>query len=190
MARLFTAIELEPAVRTAVAGVQSACAHQLHDPGFRLVPPAQLHLTLVFLGEVDESLLEAIVDATRRDLACAPFTLAFGGWGVFPPRGPARVLWLGLEQGSREIQALFEAVTERLAAVGASGERRTFKPHLTLGRWRESSRSPRPALPPIGAVGNQRVSCVTLFQSRLGPSGAEHTVLARAALAGPGSSVH
>ncbi len=190
MARLFTAIELEPSVRAAVADHQAQCARQLRDPGFRLVRPSQLHLTLVFMADVDAQRVPALSDVMNLALPCAPFTLAFGGWGVFPPRGPARVLWLGVEYGNAEVQALFDAVTARLASAGIPGERRSFAPHLTLGRWRESSRSPRPNLPPTGTVGVQRVTSVTLFHSRLLPAGSEHTVLARAPLAGAEPAVH
>ena len=189
MARLFTAIDLEPGVRAEVAEHQALCASRLRDPGFRLVRTSQLHLTLVFIGEVEDSRVPGLRDAMALDLPCAPFTLAFGGWGVFPERGPARVLWLGVEQGSPNVQALFAAVTTRLASVGITGERR-FKPHLTLGRWREPGRSPRPDLPPAGTVGVQRVTSITLFHSQLLPAGPVHTAIARAALAGADAAVH
>jgi 2'-5' RNA ligase len=190
MARLFTAIELEPGVRAEVAEYQALCASRLGDPGLRLVRSSQLHLTLVFLGEVEDSHVPGLRDAMALDLPCAPFTLAFGGWGVFPDRGPARVLWLGVEQGSPDVQALFEAVSTRLESVGAHGERRPFRPHLTLGRWRESSKSPKPELPPTGTVGVQRVTSVTLFHSQLLRGGSTHAPIARAALAGADPAVH
>lgn len=190
MARLFTAIELERDLRAEVTRVQADATRLLHDPGFRIVPASQLHLTLVFLGEVAEPRVTSVRDAMSRDLPAVPFTLSFEGWGVFPPRGAARVLWLGVEQGRDALQALFDMVSARLADAGVPGERRAFTPHLTLGRWRNSSRSPRPHLPATGPVGAQRVTAVTLFQSRLLPRGAEHVAVTRAALAGAGHALH
>jgi RNA 2',3'-cyclic 3'-phosphodiesterase len=187
MARLFTAVELEPEIRDRIADVQSRMARSLDTgrTGLRLVRPAQLHLTLVFLGEIEDSRVPAVVAAMSDDLPVATFDIEFSTAGVFPPRGPARVLWIGVRRGARELTRLFDAVSDRLTSVGLPRETRPFAPHLTLGRWRDRGAKLRPSvLPDIGTVGVQTVSSVTLFRSRLLPEGPEHSVLAHAPLRG------
>jgi 2'-5' RNA ligase len=193
MARLFTAIELDPGVRETIVGRQTELARALDsaNTGLRLVRPAQLHLTLVFLGEVEEARVPAIVRTMSADLPIAPFEIEFASCGVFPPRGPARVLWLGIDRGARQVTALFDAVSERLQQVGVPRETRPFSPHLTLGRWRDrGARIRSAALPDVGLVARQRVESVTLFHSRLLPQGPEHTPLAHARLSGPASPLN
>jgi RNA 2',3'-cyclic 3'-phosphodiesterase len=186
MARLFTAIELSEAVRSAVAARQAAIMASLRAAGdrdLRLVTPAQLHLTLVFIGEVPDDRVAALSDAIAEDIPLAPFDLEIGMPGIFPPQGTPRVLWLAVARGASELVRVHELVAGRLEARGVPREQRPYQPHLTIGRWRD--RAParlRHALVTGGAVPVQRVEAVTLFRSRLGPGGAEHTPLVRARL--------
>ncbi|MBS1820324.1 MAG: RNA 2',3'-cyclic phosphodiesterase [Acidobacteria bacterium] len=192
MARLFTAIELTGATRDAVAAEQRRLTGALRSSGgrdLRMVRAPQLHLTLVFLGEVAEDRVPTITEAMGRDLPCEPFSLSFAGAGVFPPRGPARVLWLGVAEGAAQVVRLFDLVSDRLAAVGVPRETRVFAPHLTIGRWRERGPS-RLSLPEVGTIATEPVSVVTLFHSRLLAAGPEHTAIAHARLAGGGRGVH
>ena len=99
MARLFTAIELGAEVRERIAACQAELAGAVSSgrtDGLRLVRAAQLHLTLVFLGEIDDARVPVIVDAMTADLPMPPFEIEFASCGVFPQHGPARVLWLGV----------------------------------------------------------------------------------------------
>ncbi len=145
---------------------------------------AQLHLTLVFIGEVADPGVPSIVDALSQEIPIPPFEADFSGWGMFPPRGAPRVLWCGISRGTKQLAALHEEVATRLESVGIARESRAYHPHLTLGRWRDGA-SPRlrEALPAPALVATEQVQRVTLFRSRLGPGGAEHTPLARAPLA-------
>ena len=191
MARLFTAIELSEEARTRVTDAQAALLRVIGAGDLRLVKPGQLHLTLVFIGEVDESRVPIIRDALAPDIPLDRFEMTIGSCGVFPPRGPARVLWLGLSAVASEVGALHRVVSARLERVGAPGESRRFSPHLTIGRWREGhGGARRTALPDIGVVVRQTVSAVTLFRSRLSPAGPEHTPLATARLAGSSAALH
>jgi RNA 2',3'-cyclic 3'-phosphodiesterase len=194
MARLFTGIELGAKVRERVAACQAELAAAIgggRRDGLRLVRAVHLHLTLVFLGEIDDARVPAVVEAMTADLPLPPFDIEFASCGVFPPHGHARVLWLGVGRGAQETAVLFEMVSERLETVGVPRERRPFTPHLTLGRWRDRAlRDPRSLLPDIGTVAVQRVSAVTLFHSRLLPQGPEHQRLAQARLSGPAVALH
>lgn len=186
MPRLFTAIELAPETKAAVVREQAALAAALRSAGgrIRLTPLEQLHLTLVFIGQVDEQRASEIVEVMRADVSAAPFALAFGAAGVFPPRGRARILWLGVSRGAREVTELYAQVVERLVTVGVPKEARPFSPHLTIGRWRDDEGPRRTQFPPAQSVAVEHVQAVTLFESRLRSSGAEHVPLVRCRLGG------
>src|SRR5436190_9797038 len=146
--RLFTAIDLGDRARLAIAEAQRRVVASLGDPGgsLRLVRADHVHLTLVFLGEVDEAVAQSVVAAMSEPFSLAPFALSIGGAGVFPPRGAPRVLWLGVLDGTAEAIALQRLVVDRLAPFGIEREARPFRPHLTLARWRESRGAQRPRL--------------------------------------------
>jgi 2'-5' RNA ligase len=185
--RLFTAIELAPDTKEAVIGQQARLAAEIRARGaaVRLTPPEQLHLTLLFIGQVDEARLKTIGELMTENIRQASFALTFGPVGVFPPRGRARILWLGVDRGERELIALQTEVVERLARAGVPREARPYHPHLTLGRWRDDE-GPRGAVFAAAAVeAVERVTAVTLFESRLRPGGAEHMPLLRCALEAP-----
>jgi len=102
----------------------------------RWTTPAQLHLTLAFLGDdVPDARLAGIaaaVDAVAA--AAAPFAVEFGGLGAFPDARRPRVIWLGVRQGADGLGDLQSALAARLALLGFPPEERGFHPHLTLGR--------------------------------------------------------
>jgi 2'-5' RNA ligase len=187
--RLFVAVELSGAVRRAVAAEQERIGRlpALGDASLRWVRPEHMHLTLAFMGDADESHAGAIVEAMSQPIAMDPFGVSFGGLGVFPPRGAPRVLWLGLATGAEEVVQAQRIVAHRLGEARVALDPRPFHPHLTLARWRSSSAADarrviagdRGSTTPRTAV-----DAVTLYQSRLSPSGPAYTSLARAGFAG------
>jgi 2'-5' RNA ligase len=186
--RLFAAVELSDDARTAIAAEQQRIATALGAVArsLRFVRAGQMHLTLVFIGEIAEVGAGPIVEVMSGDIARAPFQLVFGGVGTFPPGGHPRVLWLGMMQGAEEIMELGALVARRLVAVGVAVEPRPFRPHLTLARWREGRPARRPRLPEsTDRVARLDVGAVTLYQSRLSPAGPSYTALAHARLICP-----
>ena len=189
--RLFTAIELSEDARLAIAAEQKRIAEVVGRGAagsLKWIRPEHMHLTLVFLGEIEEARAPAIIRAMGDDIGEAgPFAIVFAGIGMFPPQRAPRVLWLGLSRGANETIALQRRVVERLSPTGVAIEERPFHPHLTLARWRESrqaDRRPVAAAERDAEVARVDVDAVTLFQSRLSSSGPAYTVLARAPLAG------
>lgn len=198
--RLFLAIELDEVARAAVVSLQRRLLATLGEgaAALRLVRPEQLHLTLVFLGEVSEDRAQALMDTLDPPLARAPYTLVLGGLGMFPPQGAPRVSWLGVVGGAAETMAVRTAILARLAQAGAGGETgddggarghrpRAFTPHLTVGRWRDSRPGHRDVLSQrdlswAAAVASMDVNAVTLFHSRLDRAGASHTPIVRTRL--------
>lgn len=182
--RLFVAVELPEAVRREIAGRAARAA--------RTLPPAKwsradaLHLTLAFLGEVEETAAAPLASALAGAVApLPPFAARIAGAGAFPPRGGARVLWLGLEPAA-PFEALAAAVRGAIAGCGLSFDEKPFRAHLTVARcrtpWRESEREA--ALRTLGEAGalELRVERIALIESRLGPAGAAYTTLAEAVL--------
>jgi 2'-5' RNA ligase len=188
--RLFTAIELDDPVRTAAAGVTSELKRRVDRlaPRARLtwVAPERMHLTLRFIGEVGNADGERIISALRDPLPMAPFVAAFDGVGVFPKKGPPRVVWVGMSEGHDAAIRAEAVVSERLAALGIPPEDRPYSPHLTLARVRDAAGLRAPALVEgvRADLGETRVDAITLFQSKLSPQGPTYVVLERVPLRG------
>ena len=184
--RLFIAIELSDEVRGALAEVQAGM--RKWSQLVRWVDPAQLHMTLKFLGEMPESKVEAVNQALANAASLVPpFELALADCGCFPPRGAARIAWVGAAEATGRLAALVEAVEAGIAPLGYPREERPFSPHLTVGRIRDdrSGGQLRSAIQAakVRAV-RQAVDHVTLMQSQLSPQGASYSVVTRAKLSG------
>jgi 2'-5' RNA ligase len=157
--------------------------------GLRPVPVHQLHFTLKFFEELPGAKRPAAESAATKAAAGAgPFSLALAGLGTFPPRGPARVLWVGCGSGGDALVSLASAVEREFAFGGFPPEARPFSPHLTLARAKDP-RAGRAAADFASANANfdggvLGVKELVLYSSVLGPSGAIHTPLSRFPLAG------
>ena len=186
--RLFVAVDLSGETRDAMAAEQARMARALGSSAASLkwVRPEQAHLTLVFLGEVDESRVPVLAEAIGRDVDAPPFDIAFSGIGIFPPRGAPRVVWIGVSSGAHQLQRLQRELAGRIATQGIPLEGRDFHPHLTLARWPASHPPDRRRVPADSArvIGRERVDHATLYRSRLSPGGAVYTPEARANLTG------
>jgi 2'-5' RNA ligase len=184
--RLFAAVEIDAPARAAIADEQRRLARAFGQVArnLRLVKEEQLHLTLVFVGEVDAERAAAIVSVMSDDLPLAPFRMAFSEGGAFPSRRASRLLSLGVADGGLAVCELQRQVVARLEALGVVPDPRPFVPHLTLARWRDGSwRNRRWAIDrPHRVVATIAVDSVSLFESRLSPGGPVYTRLTRARL--------
>ncbi len=190
--RLFIAADLSDEAKQAIAAEQRRIAVSLGRSGdsVKLVRPGQMHLTLLFLGEVPEARVPAVVETMNIPVDQAAFEIAFGGAGVFPPRGAPRVLWIGVTTGAATLTNLQSEIAGRIRRLDIGFDDRPFHPHLTIGRWRESRRSGRRdggALGGSGTVATVRVTRATLYQSQLSSSAPAYTALAHATLTGAGT---
>jgi len=191
--RLFVAVDLDDPRREAVTRAAEAIRRLLNrscgERAVRWIARDHLHLTIRFLGEVDEALGSRIRESLAPPLGAEPFDLALDGAGVFPPRGAPRVLWIGVTRGAAGLDRTVEAVDARLRRAGVPGAARPFSPHLTIGRFRERARvgrgdALREALAAVQvASGDMRVMSVVLYDSRLSPSGPRYEPLGRTPLA-------
>jgi RNA 2',3'-cyclic 3'-phosphodiesterase len=183
--RLFVAVDLPEETRREIAARQKLIAAPLVRSGgsLKLVAPEQMHLTLLFLGEVQEARVPAAIETMNTAVDLPAFDMAFGGAGVFPPRGAPRVLWIGVTVGAASLTSLQREFAERIRRLGIAFDDRPFHPHLTLGRWRESrGKAKAVALDEVAEITSMRVTRATLYQSRLSASGPAYTALAHATL--------
>ena len=104
--------------------------------GTRWTPKVNFHLTLRFIGEAEPAKGERFAEALAR-VHVEPFILPVEGVGVFPTRGPAKVLWAGVGRAHTRLFQLRKQVDEALLAVDSGLEIRSFHPHFTWARcWR------------------------------------------------------
>ena len=136
MLRLFVGIEFPPALKLHLSMLETGI------PGARWVDAGNLHLTLRFIGEVDEGIAADIDEALAR-VRARRFTLQLAGTGVFGG-GKPRALWVGVERHP-DLVALHHKIEQALVRIGIEPEPRKFAPHVTLARLRE------PALDMLGA---------------------------------------
>lgn len=106
-------------------------------PGLRWVRREVWHVTLTFIGEVDERVVERLTPRLERAAGrYSEFELRFAGAGVFPAGARARVLWTGLYGDRRTLTRLASATTAAATRAGAPGQGKRFHPHLSLARSR------------------------------------------------------
>jgi len=101
--------------------------------GIRPVKPNQLHLTLKFLGEVEEKRL-AEIEKELHSIKLHFFETELSHMGFFPNERRPRVIWIGLSEGKSQLTTLAREIDERLSKIGFPKEKRKFSPHLTVGR--------------------------------------------------------
>lgn len=185
--RTFIAVNLTDDIRQALSRTQEALKEKGADVSW--VKPENLHITLKFLGEVEETRLQELRETIASSLrGTTPFRLTLEGLGVFPNLRAPRVVWAGAKEGAAELAALQARIEEGLCRIGFPREERLFIPHLTLGRVR-SLRGREALVEGISkatsaAFGEMVLESVELMKSQLHPSGSTYTVLESFSLKG------
>lgn len=184
--RLFVAVEIDRAVRDAAGRLIGELQRRVERlaPRARVtwVAPDRMHITVRFIGHVDEGQAGRIRAALEPPLHAAPFPLEIAGVGAFPQTGEPRVVWAGLSRGREQLRAVERETSARLGSVGVEPEDRPYSPHVTLGRMRAAAGLRVTKLLDGLAqteLGTTRVAAITLFESRLSPEGPTYEVLLR-----------
>lgn len=186
--RTFLAVDAGDAIRKQAIALQKQLAKSAE--GVNWTDPGGMHVTLLFLGEVDDRELvrvcRAVKDVARRE---PPFTFRVSGVGAFPnPRRP-KVVWGGITDGADDLKRLHAALEAAMLDLGCyRTEDRAYTPHLTLGRVTDDAAGLAVAaeLPKLADWDGGRASAgeVRVYSSELLRSGPEYTVLSRSALTG------
>ena len=134
MIRSFIAIETPKNIRDNISVLQTKFKTGLGNL-VRWVTIENMHLTLIFLGEVKEDFLNMVkVQLTSMAKTAKPFDANLSGLGAFPSQKSPRIIWLGIDKGKNEIIDLQSKVEKSLIVIGYKPEDRKFHPHLTVGR--------------------------------------------------------
>jgi 2'-5' RNA ligase len=195
MIRTFLAVELGDDLRNQITLVQQDLRQRLgressKDIRITWVQPSSIHLTMKFLGDTDEHLIEPLREAAERAMTSHGVVhLPIERLGVFPRLQQPRVFWVGpseqWDQGddARRLAALHRAVEDCCQSVGFAPEGRPLSPHLTLARIKEGERQVGQALAKSGAMdqpislGLVAVESIVLMKSELRPTGSVYTKL-------------
>ncbi|HEV3120035.1 MAG TPA: RNA 2',3'-cyclic phosphodiesterase [Gemmataceae bacterium] len=184
--RTFIGVDIGKTIRDRAIALQEKLAQSAN--GVKWVEPEHLHVTMLFLGEVDDREVAAVCRAVADETAGhVTFEMTVEKLGCFPnPRRP-RVLWIGVGQGAEELRALHDGLEGPLMKLGCyRREERQYTPHITLGRVKIDR-------PPdsLGAAlvqnanwqgGNVVVQQLLVMSSELTSQGPNYTVLSRAKL--------
>jgi 2'-5' RNA ligase len=176
--RLFVGLKLPETVRRELSMIASGL------PGARWVAPENLHMTLRFIGEIDEITAED-VDGMLSGIVAPDFELSLTGVDCFHTRGRVRTVWAGVTAGPG-LAALQSKVESAAVRAGLTPEGRKFKAHVALARLKNV---PLPMVQPYLELNagfrssRFRAGGFTLFRSHLGRSGADYEALVEYPLA-------
>lgn len=184
--RTFLAVDIGDAIRKRVAAVQAELAAT--GAIVKWVEPASYHVTLHFLGELDDRDLAQVCRATMKETAkIESFRMSIAGLGAFPNERRPKILWAGIDEGTENLVSLFTAIEAPLADLGIyRKEDRPYTPHLTLGRAATEADgeliAPELEKHRGWTGGITTVDEVLVLASDLKRSGPEYTVMGRAPL--------
>lgn len=179
--RAFLAIDLEEDIRDRALELARRLAEA--RPDVKWVEPENLHLTIKFLGDIDDveawKLSQSLEPVIK---SCARFPLTLEGLGVFPAMDRPRTLWIGVSEGEPALLELAEAVEAKTRALGYPGEQRRFHPHLTLGRVRgnDNKQALQAKIEELASIelGQMQVKSLILFSSQLRKVGPHYSRMA------------
>lgn len=175
--RAFVAVDIEPSER--LMAVIRELAQSRAD--LKIVKPQQLHVTLKFLGDTDDSLVEEIRSRMGSSAAgIRPFAMRLVGMGAFPSLSNIRVVWVGIEDG-KLLKSIADGLDQSLGSLGFERDKKGFVPHLTIAR----TRSPR-NLANVQEIirsnaatdyGEYPVEMILLKKSVLSPQGPAYSIM-------------
>jgi 2'-5' RNA ligase len=181
--RTFIAIELPQEIKDKLAELQALLKQAGAD--VKWVNPKNIHITLKFLGEIDEDIsakIAGIIEDTAKKIQQFPISLS--SLGAFPKIESARVIWIGIDKGDKETGRLAKELEERIEKLGIPKEERPFSSHITIGRVRGMLNKDKlaKALKELEAYFSGKniefkVTKITLFKSTLGSSGPAYEAL-------------
>jgi 2'-5' RNA ligase len=180
--RLFVALELPDHAVTYINHIQHELRRLIRAD--RWQPMKNLHLTLHFLGDVDDSLLPRLrEDMEMVSAIIEPFVLQVGSFGAFPDEAKPRVLWLGLNGQTDALKQLHLLLGKRFDLHnGLRYDKRPYRPHITLARGPHADKWGLPLQEwnerfLDGQKPQWEVQRVHLYRSQLHPEGAIHTII-------------
>lgn len=183
MKRIFTAIDISAETRNKVADYIENLRGEFSNLRVGWDKAEKLHLTLKFLGDLDDKQLANLIEAVKETAKqISDFNLRIADTGVFPSKRNARILWLGVEDETGSLRKLNSILETKCEAKGFVKESRIFKPHLTIGRLREPQKSNfliERHLQNDFQSAEFEVSDLVIYESRLQKTGSVYSVVSK-----------
>ncbi len=186
--RTFCAIDIDAAARKSLG---RACEKiDAGDAKIRWVARENLHVTMNFLGDVDEDALKEVCHAVRRGAAnIRPFDFSVRGLVLIPPQGRRlKMIWGGVEDPHGRMVELYEKLSNELGELGFKRETRPFRPHITLARIKRvrDTATIRESAGRFAETdfGRQHAAEVVVYSSKLSSRGPIYTAMDHAPLGG------
>jgi 2'-5' RNA ligase len=185
--RLFYALELDGALRTALD--HALAPLRVVEPDLAWVHADKLHLTMKFLGDVDERDVERLTAAADGVAnGHRPFEMTIGGVGAFPNFRRGRVVWVGVESDPR-LELFHHDLEVACAEAGFEVEGRPFRPHITVARMRsalpiERARLFARAARRVAYAASEPVRALSLLESTMASGGSRYRCVHAASLGG------
>ena len=181
--RLFYAFELTESLREQIRQHIQKLREAVPEAAASWSRPENIHLTVKFFGNVDQSKVPVISAAAEPVVAeCSPIQITVGQTGVFPRPSRAQVLWIGVEDSHGKLSELQQRLEDELKVEGFPKEDRAFRPHLTVARIRKPHNAKRLAEAHLQADFNAVKLTLTelvLFRSELSSEGSKYSALSR-----------
>lgn len=178
--RSFIAIELDKEVKDLIWREERKISEKVK--GVKWVKCENLHITLKFLGDINESELEKIKSVIEKVGAeTRRFKISGGDFGAFPEPSRTRVLFFGIKEGKSNIYTINDVLEQELSKLGFKREQRTYHPHITIGRVKRGVIDTRMFLD-ASVNFTQKVNSITLFKSTLTQEGPIYDVIMRGEL--------
>lgn len=173
MRRLFFGLEIPAQIKARLLKARAAVS------GAKWQSVEQMHITLLFLGDVEEECLSSVCEVAHH-IPLAPFEPSVAGLGSFGQSCAPRNLWAGVEPVA-PVASLHSAIKGQMESLGLTTESRAFRSHITLSRFRRQPGSVQSLLAEYeGTVfGSFEVDQFVLFESEQGAAGSVYTVLDR-----------
>ena len=189
--RSFVALPIPGKIREHLARLHESVPHSAGRVTW--VKADAIHLTCVFLGDIDEDQVDPITTALGEAASSVePFVTCLDGVGAFPNFRNPQTVWVGYEEGAREVEELKRRVDCALEPLGFEPDTRRFYPHVTLGRVKQQGDSKefeKAAASWVLPFENWITRNMILFQSELTKNGPIYSPMARIPMSDPGSSV-
>lgn len=183
MQRIFTAIDISDEARRKVSDYIENLRGEFSELRGGWERAEKLHLTLKFLGEVDEKQLKNLTEAVKETAEqFSNFNLQISETGAFPSPRNARILWIGVRDELRNLQRMNEILETECGRKGFEKEKRIFKPHLTIARLLEPQNSKelveKHLLNDFSLI-EYVVSELVVYESRLQKSGSIYSIISK-----------
>jgi len=182
--RTFIAIDFPPSALEKIAEISNFFKQQTPQNALKWVETPNTHLTIKFIGEIEEVILPVVKEKLSQALQnLKPYSIQISGLGMYPNKKNPRVVWLGI-LGAEPLVEIHRLINEKLVEIGIKADHRPFSPHMTIARVRQSAKPETVNLigrtlskfrvDPLNEI---RIDQVHLYKSDLLPSGPVYSIL-------------